>query len=317
MADGSTGPVTDGVTEARNDGAESDRRRSRRVDRADHVRADPEALSALMGDRALLLRMDCCDPWVSEDGRLDWGTLDDAPAGAELVFLGLDGDRGCFAAVPRMLEGGDARGKAWLQAGQLSQQDFATFSAARSLASWHASHRFCARCGSMTVQGKGGWQRDCTDRACATSHFPRTDPVVIMTIEHVTPDGERLVLLGRGLGWPEGRYSALAGFVEPGETIEQAVQRETLEEAGLKVHSVRYRSSQAWPFPSQLMIGCHAMTDHSTLAVDRTELDDAFWATRAELFAALEDLPGKTFLPPPRHAIANSLLRDWLDRPAG
>ena len=306
MIDGATGAVeTDG---------NGDRRRSRRIDRADHIRADPDALSALMGDRALVLRMEGCDPVVTDEGLLLWDMLDDASSGAELLFLGLDSDRACFAAVPRSHTADELRGKVWQRAGLLNPQDFATFSAARSLANWHATHRYCSRCGSMTVQGKGGWQRDCTDSACGASHFPRTDPVAIMTVEHVTKDGERLVLLGRGLGWPEGMYSALAGFIEPGETIEQAVQREVLEEAGLKVHSVRYRFSQAWPFPSQLMIGCHAITDHPALAIDRTELADAFWATRAEVFAAMENLPGKTFEPPPRHAIAYNLLRDWLDR---
>ncbi len=293
----------------------TDKRRSRRIDRADHVRADPDAIAALMGDRAVLLRMDGIDPVITDDGRLVWGTLGDVDSGSELVFLGLDGDRGCFAAVPRAHEPGDARGKAWLAAGQLGREDFATFATARSLAHWHANHRYCARCGAMTVQGKGGWQRDCTDMQCRTPVFPRTDPVVIMTVEHVTDDGERRVLLGRGLNFPEGRYSALAGFIEPGETIEQAVAREVLEESGLKVHSVRYSSSQAWPFPSQLMLACHAKTDHPSLAIDRTELADAFWVSRGDLFAAMEDLPGKSFDPPPPHAIAHRLLREWLDRP--
>ena len=304
MIDGATGAVeTDG---------NGDRRRSRRIDRADHIRADPDALSALMGDRALVLRMEGCDPVVTDEGLLLWDMLDDASSGAELLFLGLDSDRACFAAVPRSHTADELRGKAWQRAGLLNPQDFATFSAARSLANWHATHRYCSRCGSMTVQGKGGWQRDCTDSACRASHFPRTDPVAIMTVEHVTKDGERLVLLGRGLGWPEGRYSALAGFVEPGETIEEGVAREVLEETGVVVRDVSYILSQPWPFPSQLMLGCMAYADDDAITLDETELAEAGWFTREDVEAALAGRDDAPIVAPPPHTIAHQLFRWWI-----
>lgn len=282
------------------------------IDRADHLRADPEALSALMGKRARLLVLDDLEPRLDESERLTWSSLADAPADAELIFLGLDGDRGCFAAVPRKPlkpSGNPLNTAAW----KLKPDDFAIYTGARSLVDWHDRHRHCPRCGAGTVLAKGGWERDCANSDCGAQHFPRTDPVTIMLIENAKTGH---VLLGRGKGWPERRFSALAGFVEPGETIEQGVAREVMEEAGLPVRDVRYISSQAWPFPSQLMIGCIALSDHEAITVDKTELDEVRWFTRGEVMAAKEGRTDAPFIMPPSFAIAHHLLIHWLDETA-
>lgn len=277
------------------------------IDRADHIRADPDALSALMNFKAKLLILDELQPALDGEGRLLWGSLADAPEDAELVFLGLDEGRACFAPVPRQ---GDqvprmANPRLWGVMQAMTMPDIATYGAARALVEWHARHRFCASCGAQTQLAKGGWQRNCT--RCSAEHFPRTDPVTIMLVER---DGE--ILLGRGKNWPEGRYSALAGFVEPGETIEEAVAREVYEEAGLRVLGVRYIASQPWPFPSQLMIGCIADADHGEIVRDESELADARWFSRAEIEAALADDPSAPFIAPPFQAIARYLLSWWL-----
>ncbi|MFM6830412.1 MAG: NAD(+) diphosphatase, partial [Novosphingobium sp.] len=255
------------------------------LDRADHIRADGEKLSGLMNWRARLLKLDGIDPVIAPDGSLDWGTLADADAQAELVFLVLMEDgRACFAQVTPALIGSVAppNPRLWTAMGMLSPTDLAIYGGARSLVDWHARHRFCARCGHATVLAKGGWQRTCTNDACKAEHFPRVDPVTIMTVEC---DGE--LLLGRQPRFPPRRYSALAGFVEPGESLEGAVKREVLEEAGVTSHSVEYVASQPWPFPSSLMIGCHAYADDKTIVIDETELDDARWFTREEVRYAM------------------------------
>jgi NAD+ diphosphatase len=191
----------------------------------------------------------------------------------------------------------------------LSPPDLAIYGGARSLVDWHARHRFCARCGGTTKPVKGGWQRHCDN--CGADHFPRTDPVTIMLVEH-----EDRLLLGRQPRFPPKMYSALAGFVEPGETIEEAVAREIHEEAGVRVRDVRYIASQPWPFPSQLMIGCTSVADDPELTIDRTELEDARWFTRAELEAARaagEHGTDLLYFPRP-FAIAHHLVAWWLDR---
>lgn len=286
------------------------------LDRADHVRADADALDRLMTSDARLLRLDGLNPIFTAENGLDWGSLADADADAELVFLGLDGERGCFAQVPPAVAGGNFRpgsGPVWEAMNVLSPSDLATYGGARSLASWHARHRFCAVCGSPTRIAKGGWQRTCVNENCAAAHFPRVDPVTIMLVEH---DGQ--VLLGRQPRFPPRTYSALAGFVEPGESLEEAVARETLEEAGVRVRDVGYVASQPWPFPSSLMIGCHAYADDSAITVDETELEDARWFSRdavADAVAATErDEEGKVFCAPPRFAVAHVLMRWWLER---
>ncbi len=278
-----------------------------RLDRADHVRADPERLAGYMNWKARVLALDGLIPALDDSNRLVWGTLADVPEDAELCFLGLDEGKACFAAVPPR---GDATPRManpqlWSLMATLPPDDLALYGGARSLTDWHARHRFCAQCGGDTKLAKGGWQRNCT--ACEASHFPRTDPVTIMLVEH-----EGRLMLGRGLGWPEGRFSALAGFVEPGESIEEAVAREVLEEAGVWVRDVTYVASQPWPFPSQLMIGCHSHTDSDELTIDETEMAEVEFFTRAQVQAAMAgDGP---FVAPPPHAIAHHLMQWWIEQ---
>ncbi|GAA0735933.1 NAD(+) diphosphatase [Sphingomonas japonica] len=274
------------------------------IDRADHLRGDPDGLAAAMRDwRARLLVLDGLDPRV-ENGRLVWTSLANAPGDADLVLLGLIGEKPHFAAVPQALRPTGARPSALMTLlASLPREEMALYAAARSVVDWHARHRFCANCGQPTDAFKGGWGRQC--KGCGAQHFPRTDPVVIMLAEH----GDQ-VLLGRGKGWPEGRYSALAGFVEPGESIEEAVARETWEEAGVRVSHIRYVASQPWPFPSSLMIACIGMAEDTALTIDATELEDALWASRDEVCAVLRGEQGR-FVAPPEYAIAHTLLSEW------
>jgi NAD+ diphosphatase len=287
------------------------------LDRADHVRADPARLATLrLVPDARVLVMDGLSPVLDGGNALTWRAV--AGDEGELVFLGLRHGAPLFAPVPAS---GDDRPAylqrpAWKEISLLSADDLAIYGGARSLADWHARHRYCARCGRATGIAKGGWQRDCP--GCKAMHFPRTDPVTIMLVEHA---GD--LLLGRGTNFPEGRYSALAGFVEPGECMEDAVARVVFEEAGVRVHSVRYVASQPWPFPSQLMLGCHALAESRELTVDPTELADARWFTRPEVAAALAapvdvglggELGDLAFLPPPPTAIARNLLEWWLEQ---
>lgn len=284
-----------------------------RVERADHVRADPDALAGQMTWRARLLALDGMTPALDPDGRLAWGTLADAAEDAELVFLGLDEGRGCFAAVPAQGDASPrmANPQLWSLMATLAPEDLALYGGARSLVDWHARHRFCPACGGATKLAKGGWQRNC--ESCDAQHFPRTDPVTIMLVEHASESGGRL-MLGRGLGWPEGRFSALAGFVEPGESIEEAVAREVFEESGVRVRDVTYVASQPWPFPSQLMIGCHSHTDDDKLTIDATEMAEVRWFTREDVAAALAGSDDASFTAPPPHAIAHHLIHWWLEQ---
>lgn len=281
------------------------------LDRADHLRTDPEKLAAMRGGAdALLLAMEGLAPILDEGDRLCWTGPSQLDEDAELVFLGLKGGAPAFALVPAT--GDDlpayAHRKSWAAISRLSPAELALYGGARSLVDWHARHKFCAKCGAPTQIAKGGWQRDCP--TCEAQHFPRTDPVAIMLVEH---DGD--LLLGRGPHYPAGSYSALAGFVEPGESIEQAVAREVLEESGVEAHSVSYIASQPWPFPSQLMIGCHSLAKARDLTIDYTELEDARWFTRAEVAEAMaKGRASSSFIPPPAHAIASHLLTWWLEK---
>ncbi len=281
------------------------------LDRADHVRADPDALAGLMDWRARLLRLDGLNPVFGDDGALEWGSLAEAAEDAELVFLGFLDGKACFAAVSGEGASGPAYANPaiWNAMQMLQPGELATYGCARSVVDWHARHRFCARCGEPTRVAKGGWQRDCP--SCGAQHFPRTDPVTIMLVEH-----EDKLLLGRQPRFPPRIFSALAGFVEPGETIEEAVAREVHEEAGVRVRDVTYLASQPWPFPSQLMIGCHSIADDPALTIDTTELEEARWFTRAELLEArAAGAEGTADLIFPRSfAIAHHLVMWWLEQ---
>ena len=188
--------------------------------------------------------------------------------------------------------------------------EVALYGTARSLVHWHGRHRFCSVCGAGTQPVKAGWSRQCG--GCGSEHFPRTDPVVIMLAEHAGR-----ILLGRQHSWPEGRYSALAGFVEPGETIEEAVARELFEEAGVHVRHVRYVMSQPWPFPSSLMIACIGQADDDALTLDENEIAHAFWCDADGVRAAMAEEADAPFLAPPRMAVAWHLLDHWLAGVAG
>jgi NAD+ diphosphatase len=268
------------------------------LDRADALRADDAARQALaLAPDAMELVWRDGIPAVGENGRLEWKPIETPD-----LFLGLNGQTPCFS--PLQEEFADA----WTAFGQLAildPIDAPLFAAALSLARWHAHHRFCANSGHPSEIVRGGWSRHCPD--CGAEHFPRVDPVVIMIAEH-----EGRLLLGRQPHYPPARYSALAGFVEVGENLEAAVARELFEEAGIRVRNVRYVASQPWPFPSSLMIGCHADAEDSTLTIDTTELEDARWFTREEIAASLDEAPSAPFQPPPRAAIARTLLERWL-----
>jgi NAD+ diphosphatase len=187
---------------------------------------------------------------------------------------------------------------------RLSPRDAELAATAKAVMEWHRSHRFCARCGAESVMAMGGWQRNCA--ACGGHHFPRTDPVVIMLITH-----GNAVLVGRSPGWPEGMYSLLAGFVEPGETIEAAVRREVFEEAGVRVGAVSYLASQPWPFPASLMFGCAGEALNKDLTIDPEEIEDAMWVSREEMAEAFAGNHPK-LLPARKGAIAHFLLEAWL-----
>lgn len=174
---------------------------------------------------------------------------------------------------------------------------------ARGLVHWHQRHRFCGVCGAPTRIVKGGHQRSCTNEGCGAPTFPRTDPAVIMLVH----DGDS-ALLGRQAVWPAGRYSTLAGFVEPGETLEEAVAREVFEETGVRVRDVRYHSSQPWPFPASIMLGFHAEAKTREIHRSDDELEDAQWFTRDELLNFADQ--GKHL--PAKDSIARRLIEDWL-----
>jgi NAD+ diphosphatase len=190
--------------------------------------------------------------------------------------------------------------------GLVNGGDLAGMAEAKALLHWHARHRFCANCGETTHLVQGGWRRDCP--ACRAEHFPRTDPVVIM----LAVSGDRC-LLGRQSRFAPGMWSCLAGFVEPGESIEQAVRREVEEEAGIRCGRIGYFASQPWPFPMSLMIGCHAEALTAEITVDRSELEDARWFAREEVAGMLTRRHPQGLTTPPPVAIAHHIIRAWIE----
>ena len=236
-----------------------------------------------------------------------------AGGGAPCVFLGLEGECALFALDISAAEDPQISGplaglghfrEARAAAQLLSMRDAAILGQAKAMIDWHQRHGFCARCGAATAIVDAGYRRHC--KACGADHFPRTDPVVIMLATY----GEEC-LVGRGRQFPKGMYSALAGFIEPGETIEEAVRRELKEEAGIEVGDVSYYTTQPWPFPSSLMIGCFAEALGKELRVDENELAEARWLTRATARSVIEGAQTEGLWLPPPIAIAHHLIRKW------
>lgn len=283
------------------------------LDRTDNLRRDPAWIAAMRAwpDVRWLLLQDLKPFLAVENGAPDLLWHEGAVAvpligeADDWVFLGLDeGGTPHFAANLKP-EAAAPAGEPWdVRAAAMAMNDAraAILGQARSLLAWHAVRRFCSRCGQPTVIDKGGYGRACP--ACNTEHFPRVDPVVIMLTLH----GENC-LVGRQPHFGPGMYSALAGFVEPGESLEEAVAREVWEEAGIRTGRVRYVASQPWPFPSNMMIGCFAEALSTKIRIDETELEDARWFSRAEVKAALAG--NGPFTCPPGIAIARHLLETW------
>ncbi len=278
--------------------------------------ADPAALTALIaGEVPILARSEAGPSALMPLDRLGrfagavreqalLGAWDGRPALATLL------EPGCAEAVAEDpgFQALDLRSIA--VGGVVPDEEAGLLAAAKSILSWHARHRFCANCGAATSPSQAGFRRDCP--ACSTQHFPRTDPVVIMLVTR----GDRC-LLGRQARFPAGNYSCLAGFLEPGETIEDAVRREVREEAGIRVGRVAYHSSQPWPFPSSLMIGCVGEALDDALAIDRDELEDARWFHRDEVALMMENRHPDGLRNPPPVAIAHHLIRSFLEGTRG
>jgi len=290
------------------------------LDRVSHLRNDPEWVARALGDEAS--RFLCM--WQlqvlvisGEARRLAWATSDVQEHAVETtgsVLLGVRDEVAHFAVDVSGLEKPEialgVSGAAKFEdpraaAAVLDSHDAAVLAHARSLVDWHATHTFCAACGDPTRTENAGTTRRCP--SCGVEHFPRTNPVVITV---VTRDDR--CLLGRQPGWPTGMFSALAGFLEPGESLEEAVRREIMEEARIEVGDVHYHSSQPWPFPSSLMLGCIAEGLSEKIELDGDELADARWFPRELVRKAIESPDGSTgFWVPPPMSIAHQLLRAW------
>jgi NAD+ diphosphatase len=250
---------------------------------------------------------------------------EDRLAGGEIVFLGVIEERAHFALdlspvetpldmlhSPALaasgIEAATVRFADLRQVGpRIDRREGALLALARAMVFWHSRHRYCGLCGGATRSEEAGHMRRCTNPACNTMHFPRTDPAVIMLVT----DGDR-ALLGRNKNFPvPGMYSTLAGFVEPGESLEDAVAREVREESGIEVGAIHYHSSQPWPFPANIMLGFHAEAITSEITVDYGELDDARWYSRDWLLSHVDD---NSFRLPRLDSIARRLIEGWLHR---
>ena len=290
------------------------------LDRQSHLRPDPARLESLLrsaDSRVTLVWRTQSLVRLGDVPTAAQLALAQAPLGAAaedgdarpLVFLGARGERAYFAldvsdlddplsALPevRDVEFQDLRQAAAI----VEPEDGALLAYARAMMTWHQRHRFCGACGAPTESQQAGHLRRCTRAECAAEIFPRTDPAVIMLV----CDGD-WCLLGRQARWPPGVYSALAGFVEPGESLEDAVAREVMEEAGVAIEGCEYHSSQPWPFPSSIMLGFWATARRGEVRVDGSELEEARWLHRDQVLAQEVRLP-------PKLSIARRLIDDWL-----
>ncbi|MCK0169158.1 NAD(+) diphosphatase [Jannaschia sp. S6380] len=295
------------------------------LDRAEDLRRHPDMLAAMPARTLPLWRgkpllgpgRDCL-AWL--DGHA-WAGM------GHPILLGRDGDHALFARDVSALDVVGAREGvgAFLDPSEqthpdlpegcafaelravmtgLSPRDAEIAATAKGVLEWHRTHGFCANCGLPTQPGKAGWMRACA--GCVRMHFPRTDPVVIMLVTR----GDH-VLLGRSPAWPEGMFSCLAGFMEPGETLESAVRREVWEETGIRVGAVRYLSSQPWPFPGSLMLGAHGSAVSETIEIDPEEIEEAIWLSREDLAEVFEGRHPRVRAARPG-AIARFLLWNWL-----
>ena len=294
------------------------------LDRASHRRTDTSWMAAqLRNPSSLIHPMWKLQPFAIGDGDGPLEAAFFAPgfletlAGpdAPCIFLGLDEGRAVFAldvsAAQEPETTGPLAGLGHFRelrgaAALLPDRDLAILGQAKALIDWHQRHGFCARCGSPTEAVDAGHRRLC--RNCGAEHFPRTDPVAIM----LATRGD-CCLVGRGRQFPPMMYSALAGFIEPGETLEEAVRREIFEEAGIRTGSVRYLTTQPWPFPSSLMIGCFAEAFEGDIRIDETELAEARWLDRATARALLAGEQIESIRIPPPIAIAHHLVKAWVE----
>lgn len=290
------------------------------LDRAAIVRKSPERLANALADPRCRLLVSWRDlHLMTPDRQALVMTAADDPLvqGAALIFLGLMNGAPVFAAYLPFSAGDETppdTAGAWENlrtVGLLAPADVAGMAAtAQGLFHWHQRHGFCGVCGHPTHSEDGGYMRMCGNPTCATPHFPRTDPAVIMLV----CDGQDRILLGRQAAWPVGMISTLAGFVEPGETLEQAVAREVHEEVGLVVDNIRYFASQPWPFPSSLMVGFFAHAVDTDIRLDQDELETARWFTRAELTSFRDSIAveGTGFAFPSPISISRALINHWL-----
>ncbi len=291
------------------------------LDRAAENRDNADALTALtraadcracvVGGEMIVLKKkgDTLGSLFSPDEAKSLGTV------VETLFLGLAGKTGQFgygldtASIEALKTRDDLHItdlRTIAVQGLVPAEELAPIAEAKAMLHWHSRHTRCSVCGAHTQAVSAGWKRQCPE--CKAEHFPRTDPVVIM----LAIAGDKC-LLGRQARFVANSWSCLAGFIEPGESIEEAARRETLEEAGIKCGRVRYFRSQPWPFPSSLMIGCHAEAMSDTIVVDTNELEDARWFWRDEAANMLARThPGGLITPPPV-AIAHHIIREWVE----
>ena len=292
------------------------------LDRAMAEREDPERVAQLLADPRARAVAAAADGVLLDDGagpallRVPPDPAAPANPDSEPILLGVQDGTALFATDLEALAAPDRA--ALTDGGRIaslrdvgavvSRPEAALAAYVTALLNWHRRHRFCSNCGAATLVREAGYSRRCP--RCGAQHFPRTDPVVIMTVEH----DDRL-LLGHRTGWPAGRYSVLAGFVSAGEAAEEAVVREVAEESGIVARDPRFVRSQPWPFPSSLMLGFEARSDGGEPRAHDGELDAVGWFTRAEVEAAVQGRHPELLLPP-GVSIARFLIDRWLARPA-